>query len=776
MHIAQKILLLGIASSLIVVGASIYLSYTFTKVVVQQVVTARQLEIANQVLDKMDRFLSERSGDIQMIANSHLLQMHSDMTDHATTSVENDLDLQIRRELVNVSVMSGSWDMISIFGIDGETLSSSLTQDVINGPDQEPQVNIAMEHALRGEPYYSDVFYASSTGKPTMIFSYPVRRLESPDRQIIGVTVGFLSWPAVLEFLQNPTYHMDLLNSEGLFLGDNDFSHFDHILKENYRDRIYAKRALVGEDGAYEGDINDEFEQEKLSLISYSSEKGFLNYRGNNWTLVVSTPVEDAYAIAVNAARNISLLLFFVIASGMAIFLFFILHALRPIQELTRISNQIAAGDLSQRLHFSSHDEFGILARSFNMMASTLQDLYRGLEEKIAEKTAELQEEKYGVELKVVERTQQLADEQRRLEASINSLSVGYILTGVDNSIILINTRVKEIFLPIAIVMQKEGKDRPLEDMHMPITYLQLALGGALDIFEKIEQVKQTKTRLLTENVVLGAFTLVFHFTPIVNEETKEYLGTVILIEDISERKILERSRDEFFSIASHELRTPLTAIRGNVSILQEYFIDQIKDKEVETIITDIQESSERLIEIVNIFLDVSRLEQGKIVFEKEAFDLVELSESIVQEYAMSMTNKELYLRVRKPDAPLLSVYADRNRVRQVIINLIGNALKFTEQGGVEISFLQMNGSVKLLVSDTGSGISPENQTLLFRKFQQAETNIYRRDTTRGTGLGLYISKMLINNMGGSIFIERSEEGKGSVFGITVPDVTAREQ
>ena len=184
--------------------------------------------------------------------------------------------------------------------------------------------------------------------------------------------------------------------------------------------------------------------------------------------------------------------------------------------------------------------------------------------------------------------------------------------------------------------------------------------------------------------------------------------------------------------------------------------MDQFTNKEVEIILSEIQCSSDRLIEIVNIFLDVSRLEQGKIVFVNEEFDVVALCRDIVQEYTASGVNKELYLRVLPPFAPVALVRADRNRIRQVIINLIGNAMKFTDRGGVEISFMQLHGSVKVLVSDTGSGISLENQSLLFRKFQQAETNIYRRDATRGTGLGLYISKMLINSMGGSIFIESS--------------------
>ena len=775
MKITQKLILVIGLISVIVVGASIFLSYSFTKTLVQQMITQRQLELANQVLDKIDRFLSERSNGIQIVANSHLIQdsLSTPLSEEGAASSSAERSARVRRELLELSVLSGPWDALSVVNRDGVVQSSTVAGRITQSVREESLAGQALASALRGESYHSDVALSPLFGKPTIFFAYPVRDVESADKEIIGAVIGQLSWPSVLEFLQNSKYHMDLLSADGLFLGDGDFAHFDRILKNDHQGSVYMQHAIKGEDGALVGSIENAGGVHTDSLIAYSSEKGFLNYRGNNWVLVVSTPVGEAFAGAAASAWAISALLFLVIMTGSLLILFMLLRFLRPIRELTMISNDIAAGDLSKRLHFSSRDEFGVLARSFNMMASTLQDLYRGLEEKIAEKTSELQREKAGVEQKVIERTQQLADEQTRLEASINSLSVGYILTGADNSIILINEKAKGIFLPVASALRKAEPQPGVEEVRTPIKYLQLALGNTVDIFEKIEEVKRTRTRLLVENIQIGAATLVFHITPIVSEETHEVLGTVMLVEDITERKVLERSRDEFFSIASHELRTPLTAIRGNVSILQEYFMDQFQDKEVETIISDIQCSSERLIEIVNIFLDVSRLEQGKIVFVNEEFDVVALCRDIVQEYTASGVNKELYLRVLPPFAPVALVRADRNRIRQVIINLIGNAMKFTDRGGVEISFMQLHGSVKVLVSDTGSGISLENQSLLFRKFQQAETNIYRRDATRGTGLGLYISKMLINSMGGSIFIESSEVGKGSTFGVTIPDESA---
>jgi two-component system sensor histidine kinase ChiS len=114
-------------------------------------------------------------------------------------------------------------------------------------------------------------------------------------------------------------------------------------------------------------------------------------------------------------------------------------------------------------------------------------------------------------------------------------------------------------------------------------------------------------------------------------------------------------------------------------------------------------------------------------------------------------------------------VRADQSRVKQILYNLIGNAMKFTQKGGVIINCLVQGGFVKITVSDTGPGISLEGQQLLFHKFQQTGDSIITRDSTRGTGLGLYISKLLIEHMGGEIKLEHTELGKGSVFSVTLP-------
>ena len=253
-----------------------------------------------------------------------------------------------------------------------------------------------------------------------------------------------------------------------------------------------------------------------------------------------------------------------------------------------------------------------------------------------------------------------------------------------------------------------------------------------------------------------------------VSDDDNGAIGYVLVLEDITEAKSLERTRDEFFAIASHEMRTPLTAIRGNMSLIKDLFLDKIKNADVKEMIDDTYEASVRLIGIVNDFLDVSRLEQGKLTLNKENVDLVAMIEKAVQKLSVLAESKKLSLKFESKDVDM-PVLADRERVKQVIFNLISNAINYTPEGSVSVDVIKEDNFIKVSVTDTGRGVSEQNQSLLFHKFQQAGEKILARDVTKSTGLGLYISKMLIESMGGKIWLEKSELGKGSTFAFTLP-------
>jgi signal transduction histidine kinase len=171
---------------------------------------------------------------------------------------------------------------------------------------------------------------------------------------------------------------------------------------------------------------------------------------------------------------------------------------------------------------------------------------------------------------------------------------------------------------------------------------------------------------------------------------------------------------------------------------------------------------------MVNDFLQTSRLEHGKINSKKETFDISTVIENVLHQMKATAEKKNISLSY-VPDSSLVKVSADENYTEQIITNLVGNAIKFTERGSIKISALEDTSFIKVSVHDSGIGISEQNKTLLFGKFQKVSENILARDVLQGSGLGLYICKMLAVNMGGDIWLEKSVVGEGSTFVFHVP-------
>jgi PAS domain S-box-containing protein len=247
-------------------------------------------------------------------------------------------------------------------------------------------------------------------------------------------------------------------------------------------------------------------------------------------------------------------------------------------------------------------------------------------------------------------------------------------------------------------------------------------------------------------------------------DEKGHVTGAIIVFRDITKERELERAKEEFFSIASHELRTPLTAIRGNAAMIKDYYSEVLKDPELKEMIEDIHHGSIRLIELVNDFLDSSRLEQGRMTFHIDDIDLIPVVQSALEDLKSVASDKQLTLHLDAAPGTRLMVNADPDRVKQIIINFVGNALKFTERGGVKVMPYEENGRAVVNIIDTGVGIDPEKQKLLFQKFQQAGKSTMTGDVTKGSGLGLYISKLLARGMGGDVYLVESALGRGSTF------------
>lgn len=353
------------------------------------------------------------------------------------------------------------------------------------------------------------------------------------------------------------------------------------------------------------------------------------------------------------------------------------------------------------------------------------------------------------------QQTQDIKVEQIKLLSSITNLPIGFLIADAGDKVLISNPAAQRI-MDSYVIPESIASISPV-------------LGQQLQ--QMCVVCKKEQKSLTVKNFSFNNKFLRLLAAPIILYEANgSYVGTAILLQDETEERVLARSKDEFFSIASHELRTPLSAIRGNTSMILDYFVNEIKDDNLKEMIHDIHESSVRLISIVNDFLDVSRLEQQKLEFKKEFVDLSKLAEEVKNEL-QSTARQGVTIVVNPTQADHTIVKGDKDKIKEVFINLVGNALRFTDQGTVQVNFTLKDKFLETSIIDTGKGIPVTNQPLLFRKFQQAGESILTRDGTKGTGLGLYISKLLIEGMGGIIWLAKSEPDKGATFSFTLPIV-----
>lgn len=232
------------------------------------------------------------------------------------------------------------------------------------------------------------------------------------------------------------------------------------------------------------------------------------------------------------------------------------------------------------------------------------------------------------------------------------------------------------------------------------------------------------------------------------------------------ELKKLDKTKSEFLSIASHQLRTPLTAIQGYTSMLLEGTFGRLPEATKQPI-NNILSSSQRLLKLINNLLNISRIESGRTEIDRQKISLENLISSIVQELSIEAQPKKIKLEWIKPPNPLPELFLDQEKIRQVILNIIDNAIRYTNQGGVKIEAAEKNGAVYLSIKDTGEGMTTEDLQQMFSSFRRGQAG--SRFWTEGTGLGLYVAKKFIELHGGEIRAESSGKGKGSTFHIKIP-------
>jgi two-component system, OmpR family, phosphate regulon sensor histidine kinase PhoR len=392
---------------------------------------------------------------------------------------------------------------------------------------------------------------------------------------------------------------------------------------------------------------------------------------------------------------------------------------IKPVNKIIRVSRKFSTGDFTHKIYHDSKDEIGELADTLNKMASDIEAKMKDVN-----------------------------SQSQQLRAIFNSMIEGVMLTDREGHIVSVNQAIERIFQ--VVKPDVEGK-----------TFLEAIRNN--DIAEIITAVLRAGKSVSKEIALIFPVQSIFEVNATPIFESGSVNGCLVVIHDITEIRRLETMRRDFVANVSHELKTPLTSIKGFVETLLE---GALEDKENNrNFLKIIQEHADRLDKLVNDLLSLSHLESQGIVLDKREFNLNDQVKEVIAGFKSQLKNKGIEVTNQLPNE--LIINGDQDRVEQVLVNLIDNAIKFNkDKGPIKIYKQDHSGNIKIIIEDFGMGIPGKDIPRIFERF-------YRVDKARsrqlgGTGLGLSIVKHIIELHGGTVGVE-STEGLGSKFWFSLP-------
>ena len=467
-----------------------------------------------------------------------------------------------------------------------------------------------------------------------------------------------------------------------------------------------------------------------LSKLNLNDKGTISNFKTNvNLTLAgayVKNPIGEGYLFVLQNQKEafytinlISwLIIFFVLATTTLSYfasLYFAEDLAEPIDKLIESAHEITENNFTVSIDEKKYlEEFTPLIKTFNLMAVKLKE-YQALQ------------------------LDKLLDERNKVSLLARLMRDGIIMCTLDGKELFSNKVAKYILHSEAFAKNLEATIRQ-EDLEEPsLKELLKVPRGA--IFHYTKEKRQIYFEVITE---------------IFRPQNEEPVAIILFRDITSEHEINEMKNDVFNAIA-HDLRAPILGIQGYLMVLEE---GNLPKEEQNRILKAISNSSQMLVGLVENILDISKLERGLLVLNKTTFDLNKMLQGIIATLEPLAKQKDLYLQTDCQTSA--TIYADKNLIERLFTNLISNALKFTDKGGVKITVKQYGSDYKITVQDTGIGMAQEELPKIFKKYHQADRNV------NGYGLGLTIVKQIAEAHKGQIEVT-SELNKGTSFIVTLP-------
>jgi signal transduction histidine kinase len=645
----------------------------------------------------------------------------------------------------------------------------------------------AFQGARRGQAFFGQVYFIRES-EPYMTVAVPIERFAG---DVVGVLVAEVNlkyiWEVVSRIKVGKAGYAYVVSREGDLIAHPDISLV--LQKRQVKQLSQVQAALAGV---------------PMRLVAQPNLAGQQVFAASatipelGWAVLLERPAAEAYAPLYASILRTGILL--LVGLGMAVLASVLIgrRVVRPLALLQHGAARLGSGDLDYRLTVTTADEFQTLADEFNRMASQLQASYADLEQKVEERTRELA--RSVQELQALEEIGRAVNSTLDLQTVLTTIvSYAVQLSGADAGIVYeYDEATQEFHLRAAQELEVEaltalrttpprlgdGAMGRAAALRQPVPILDVR-----DTEPYSEHLRSLLVRtglcsllavpLLREEYIVGGLVVLRKspgaFPPAVVELLRTFatqsalaIQNARLFREIGEKgqqlEIASKHKSQFLANMSHELRTPLNAILGYTELILDEIYGEVPDS-LRDVLERVQQSGRHLLDLINDVLDISKMEAGQLTLSLNEYSMAEVVHTVSTAVESLATEKGLALKVDlAPDLPRGK--GDERRLAQVLLNLVGNAIKFTDAGEVQIQVTATDSVFTVAVADSGPGIAEPDQQTIFEEFQQADSSSTR--LKGGTGLGLAIVKRIVEMHGGRVWVE-SSFGKGSTFWFTLP-------
>ncbi|MCL4249724.1 MAG: GAF domain-containing protein [Anaerolineae bacterium] len=713
-----------------------------------------QRQVAQRVSAELDAYLQGVETNLQSIGDE---LRGLEQPDRAQ-------QLSILLNALNTGTYRNLYEGLILLDRDGHEHLHVTRNEIVNSDvvvDRSAAPEFTQPSSTR-ETYVAHAYYDEATSQALVTIAIPMYRLRSVE--LSGVLVADVRLNAIRNMLAG----LQVGDNQMVYVADED----GHVVAR--RDVPVAAEeaspAFSSVDGRGTGlDGTD---------VLFATDN--VEFGGHTFTAVAERSVDDALESAQNGLQVSGMVTALALLAAGALVFVTVRQVVRPIERLSRTAQDIRDGNLEARAAVTSQDEIGTLAQSFNDMTARLQEMIIYLEDLVEERVRDLAlasdvSRQITTELDFTKLLSEVAD---LTTTSFDLYHTSIFLFDDDDQTITLRQGTGEV----GEQMVAGGKQFRLSDQGLvPQAARDRQIALSNDVLANPHHFKnpllpETRSELalpmMYGNQLVGVLDLQSQTVGRFDDEDVKIMTT--LAEQIAiavrnaalfeEVERVSKVKSAFLASMSHELRTPLNAIINFTKYVAKGSAGPVNDEQRESL-NEVIDSGKHLLNLINDVLDMSKIESGSLnLFVEDNVDLKPVIQAVAATGRTLLQDKPVTVQVDVPNS-LPLVKADRQRILQVLLNVMSNACKFTEDGSITLRVNQGDDEIIFAVQDTGAGIAPQDQQAVFEAFKQTETGLRQGG---GTGLGMPISKSLIEAHGGRIWLE-SELGKGTTFYITLP-------